>query len=222
VGLENNTDMLYILLVCFPAKHQTLTINPKPVSSTNELRRPKPDVCMNVTRYEGSFVRPLCFKHCWVREEASKGYINNHTTMRSIYVHRSHQERFQRSKLQTNQRLTRSLLIHTHMRGQFAKFVDSPYYSESEHSGGAVPWQAMNFLQRSTHFSKTYCRPLITSKFLASELPFHGWKSPEIAWVRSELNSCVRLGKSGSLEPHQNIRHTVQISHHAISGLFQP
>jgi hypothetical protein len=23
---------------------------------------------------------------------------------------------------------------------------------------------------------------LITSKFLALELPFHGWKSPEIAW----------------------------------------
>jgi hypothetical protein len=29
---------------------------------------------------------------------------------------------------------------------------------------------------------KTCCRPLITSKFLASELPFHSWKSPEIAW----------------------------------------
>jgi hypothetical protein len=37
------------------------------------------------------------------------------------------------------------------------------------------------FLQRSTYFSKTCCRPLITSKFLASELPFHGLKSPEIA-----------------------------------------
>jgi hypothetical protein len=23
---------------------------------------------------------------------------------------------------------------------------------------------------------------VITSKFLASELPFHGWKSPEIVW----------------------------------------
>jgi hypothetical protein len=41
-----------------------------------------------------------------------------------------------------------------------------------------LPWQAMRFLQRSTHFSKT----LITSKFLASELLFHGWNSPEIAW----------------------------------------
>jgi hypothetical protein len=75
------------------------------------------------------------------------------------------------------------------VRGPFEKFVDSPYYSESELRFGAVtasfskylPWQEINFLQRSTHFSKTCCRPLITSKFLASELPFHGWKSPEIA-----------------------------------------
>jgi hypothetical protein len=73
--------------------------------------------------------------------------------------------------------------------GSFGKFADSPYYSESELCGGAVtvsfstylPWQAMRFLQH-THFSKTCCRPLITSKFLASELTFHDWKSPEIAW----------------------------------------
>jgi hypothetical protein len=78
----------------------------------------------------------------------------------------------------------------THWYSNISKFVDSPYYSESELCGGAVtvsfskylPWQAMHFLQRPTHFSKTCCRPLITSKFLASELPFHGWKSPENAW----------------------------------------
>jgi hypothetical protein len=76
------------------------------------------------------------------------------------------------------------------IRGPFAKFVDSPYYSGSELCGGAVtvsfsrylPWQAMYFLQRSTHLSETCCRPLITLKFLASELHFHGCKSPEIAW----------------------------------------
>jgi hypothetical protein len=45
-----------------------------------------------------------------------------------------------------------------------------------------LPCQAMHFLQHSTHFSKTCCRPLITLKFLASELPFHGWKSTEITW----------------------------------------
>jgi hypothetical protein len=27
-----------------------------------------------------------------------------------------------------------------------------------------LPWQAMHFLQRSTHFSKACCRPLITSR----------------------------------------------------------
>jgi hypothetical protein len=93
--------------------------------------------------------------------------------------------------------------------GPFAKFVDLHYYSESELCGGTMtvsfskylPWQAMCFLQRSTHFSKTCCRPLITSKFLASELPFHGWKSPEIAWGEIWIEFCVRLGKSGSVEP---------------------
>jgi hypothetical protein len=73
--------------------------------------------------------------------------------------------------------------------GLFENFVDSQY-SESEFGGGAVtvslskylPWQVMHFLQRSTHFSKTCCRPLITSIFLASKLPFRGWKSPGIAW----------------------------------------
>jgi hypothetical protein len=77
------------------------------------------------------------------------------------------------------------------MRGPFEKFVDPPYYSESERRGGAVtvsfskylPWKATHFLQRSTHFSNTCCRPLVTSKFHTSELPFHGWKSPEISWV---------------------------------------
>jgi hypothetical protein len=78
----------------------------------------------------------------------------------------------------------------------FEKFVDSPYYSESELCGSAVtvsfskylPWQAMHFLQRSTHFSKTCCRPfaasfrrIVEQAVLTSELPFHGWKSPEIA-----------------------------------------
>jgi hypothetical protein len=54
--------------------------------------------------------------------------------------------------------------------------VDSSYYSKTGLCGGAVtvsiskyhPWQAMRFLQRSTHFSKTRCSPLITSKFIAS------------------------------------------------------
>jgi hypothetical protein len=55
--------------------------------------------------------------------------------------------------------------------GRLEKVVDSPNYSESELCGGAVtvsllkylPWQAMHFLQRSTHFSKTCCRPFAAS-----------------------------------------------------------
>jgi hypothetical protein len=74
--------------------------------------------------------------------------------------------------------------------------VDSPYYSESELCEGTVTasfskylhWQAMYYLQRSTHFSKICCESLIASKFLALELPFHGWKSPEIAWAGRELD----------------------------------
>jgi hypothetical protein len=62
--------------------------------------------------------------------------------------------------------------------------VDSPYYSESELYGGAVtvslskylPWQATHFLQRSTHFSKTYCIPFAASFRMIVEqavLTFH-------------------------------------------------
>jgi hypothetical protein len=74
----------------------------------------------------------------------------------------------------------------------FEKFVDSPYYSDLELYGGAVmaffffskylPWQPMHFLKHSTHFLKTCCRLLITSKFLALGLPSRGWKTREIAW----------------------------------------
>jgi hypothetical protein len=76
------------------------------------------------------------------------------------------------------------------VQGLFTKFMHSPYYSKSELYGGVVtvsfskylPWQVVHFLQFSTHFSKTCCGPLITSKFLALELPFHSWKIPEITW----------------------------------------
>jgi hypothetical protein len=55
---------------------------------------------------------------------------------------------------------------------------DSPYYSESELCGGAVtvsfskylPWQAMNFLQRSTYFSKNGAAIVLKG-------PFLGWRS---------------------------------------------
>jgi hypothetical protein len=101
-------------------------------------------------------------------------------------------------------------LKYREIRGPLEKFVDSPYYSESELCGGTttvsfskyLPWQAMHFLQCSTHFSKTCCRQLIISKFLVPELHFHSWKSPEIAKGKIWIEFCVRLGKSGSVEPH--------------------
>jgi hypothetical protein len=87
-------------------------------------------------------------------------------------------------------------MVKGKVRGPFAKFVDLPHYSESKLCGGGVtvcfskylPWQAMNFLQRSTHFSKTCCKPLITLKFFASELTFRVWKSPEIAWAGQDMD----------------------------------
>jgi hypothetical protein len=50
-------------------------------------------------------------------------------------------------------------------------------------------------LRCSTHFLKTCCRPLITSKFLALEFPFHGWKSPEITRGETWIDLCIWLGK---------------------------
>jgi hypothetical protein len=91
-----------------------------------------------------------------------------------------------------------------YVRGPFERFVDLPHYSESELCGGAVtvsfskylPWQAMHFLQRFTHFSKTCCRPfaasfrrIVEQAVLTSELPLHGWQSPEITW--DEIWDCM-------------------------------
>jgi hypothetical protein len=94
------------------------------------------------------------------------------------------------------------------LRGPFEKFMDSHYYSESELGGGAVtvsfskylPWQAMHFLQRSTHFLKTWCRLLITSNFLASVLPLAGIAQKSHG-VRSELNSVFGLEKVDRWNP---------------------
>jgi hypothetical protein len=82
------------------------------------------------------------------------------------------------------------------------------YYSKSELCGGAVivsfskylPWQVMHFLQFTIHFLRMCCSPLITLKF-ALELPFHSWKSPEIAWGRYDLNSVFSLEKVDQWNP---------------------
>jgi hypothetical protein len=65
----------------------------------------------------------------------------------------------------------------TYTRGTFAKFVDSPYYSESDLCGGAVtvsfskylPWQATHFLQCSTQFSKMELQSLKITLFMMTE-----------------------------------------------------
>jgi hypothetical protein len=61
----------------------------------------------------------------------------------------------------------------THLITPSRNFVEVHWRSRFRSTS---PWQEMHFLQRSTNFSKTCCRPLITSKFLASELSFqsHG------------------------------------------------
>jgi hypothetical protein len=113
----------------------------------------------------------------------------------------------------------------THIRGLFEKFMDSPFHSESELCEGTVtvsfskflPWQAMHFLQSPTHFSKTCWRQLISSKFLASELPFHGLKSPVNAW--GKIWTVWRMFQWGSTDPlfPSRTQNSIQIS-----GLFQP
>jgi hypothetical protein len=81
------------------------------------------------------------------------------------------------------------------------KFVDSSsYYSESKLCGGAkyVPWQTMHFLQRSTHFSKTCCRPFAASfkRIVEQALPLRGspftFVSPSLKRFH-HLKTAVRL-----------------------------
>jgi hypothetical protein len=79
----------------------------------------------------------------------------------------------------------------------------------------------MPFSYRFTRFSKTCFRPLITSKFLASELHFQGWKSLEIAW--GEMWTVWQCSNGGSTDQvfQNRTQNSIQISPHAISGLFQ-
>jgi hypothetical protein len=76
------------------------------------------------------------------------------------------------------------------VREQFEKFVDSPYYYESELRGGAVtvcffevpPLARDAFLTTLNPLLENVLQTVDDFEFLASELPFYGWKSPEIAW----------------------------------------
>jgi hypothetical protein len=107
--------------------------------------------------------------------------------------------------------------METYILEPFAKFVDSPYYSESELFGGAVTvsfskyhsWQAMYFLQRSTHSSKTCCRPFAESfrriveqaVFLSQSSLFIVGKAQKSHGARSELNSVFGLEKVDRWNP---------------------
>jgi hypothetical protein len=81
------------------------------------------------------------------------------------------------------------------LRGLFEKFVDPPYYSESKFCVGAMtvsfskylPWKAMHFLQRSTHFSKTCCRPFAAS-FRRSLGAHFSWLKKPRNCMRRDLN----------------------------------
>jgi sarcosine oxidase delta subunit len=73
--------------------------------------------------------------------------------------------------------------LWTHLTTPSQNFVEVQRVSFSKY----LHWQAMHFLQHSTHFSKMCCRPLITLKFLASELLFHGWKAQKLNGARSGL-----------------------------------
>jgi hypothetical protein len=102
--------------------------------------------------------------------------------------------------------------------------------------GGAVtvsfpkyfPWQAMHFLQSSTHFSKTYCRPCRglqeysgTGSFDLGA-PFSWLKKPRNRMGRDlDCMVDVLMGFHRSIFPSRT-QNPIQISPHAISGLFQP
>jgi hypothetical protein len=86
-----------------------------------------------------------------------------------------------------------------------------------------VPPLASDALLTTLHpFLKNMLMTVDHLKISCLVATFHGWKSPEVACGKIWTEFCVWLGKRGSMEPHQNIHHTVQISSHVISGLFQP
>jgi hypothetical protein len=72
------------------------------------------------------------------------------------------------------------------MRGPFAKFVDSSYYSDSEFCGGVLTdsfwkyllWQAMHFLQRSTNFSKNVLQTIHYFEISCLGAPFSWLEKP--------------------------------------------
>jgi hypothetical protein len=84
-----------------------------------------------------------------------------------------------------------------------------------------TPWQACTSYNAPPTSRKRAADRWSLRNFLPRSFLFMFGKVQKSHGARYEWN-CIRIEKSGWVEPHQNIRHAVQISPHAISGLFQP
>jgi hypothetical protein len=93
--------------------------------------------------------------------------------------------------------------------GPFAKFVDSPYYSESELCGGAMtvtfskylPWQAIYFLNAPPTSRKWAANRWSLRNFLPLSSIFMVGKDQKSHGTRSELNSLFGLEKVDRRNP---------------------
>jgi hypothetical protein len=99
--------------------------------------------------------------------------------------------------------------LNLKIRMPFRKFVDSPYYSESELCGGAVtvsftkylPWQAVHFLRRSTHSQKCAADRRSLRNFLPRSSLFMVGKAQKSHGARSEFSSLFGLEKVDRWNP---------------------
>jgi hypothetical protein len=70
-----------------------------------------------------------------------------------------------------------------YVRGPFAKFVDSPYYSELELCGAEVPPLASDALLTTLHsLLENVLQTVDHFDISCLEAHLHDWKRPEIAW----------------------------------------
>jgi len=76
------------------------------------------------------------------------------------------------------------------IRWPFEKFVDSPYYPESELCGGAVtvslskylPWQAMHFVTTFNPLLRNVLQTVDHFEISCLRTPLSWLEKPEIAW----------------------------------------
>jgi hypothetical protein len=93
---------------------------------------------------------------------------------------------------------TTAFTVLSQVQGQFAEFVDSPYYSELELCGGAVnylPWQAIHFLQHLSTSQKCTADCWSLQNFLSQSSLFMIEKAQKLHGARYELNSVFSLEK---------------------------